>query len=219
MKKNKSIVEHVIHEFLGKGNLSQYELLVAKNVTIHCPPSWQKLHAPSVKGIKTVKQLDRAYSSALRMQKVTISDLLADQDKILARWSCEGIHAKDLFDIEASRRRFILTGQTLYRFNPKEQVAEVWQAWDMLGLLGQLQIPFNEDKVFQKAASLSARERDCLKYLLLGKTAKETGLLMKLSFRTVEYYFENIKDKLGCYSKRELIACAHLLEKHSYPLR
>ncbi|MCE5319073.1 MAG: helix-turn-helix transcriptional regulator [Parachlamydia sp.] len=91
----------------------------------------------------------------------------------------------------------------------------------MLGLLEQIRpaIPTSDHPLLQKAASLSIRERECLKYLLMGKTAKETALQMKLSFRTVEYYFENIKDKMSCFSKRELIACAHLLEKHSYPLR
>lgn len=219
MKKYKSIVEHIVHEFLGKGNLSQYEQLIAKNVTIHCPPSWHKLHEPSAKGIKTARYLDRAYSSALEMQKVEISDLIADKDKVFARWSCEGIHTKDLFDLKATQRRFLLTGQTLYRFNTSEQVNEVWQAWDMLGLLSQLHVPLCDNQLLQKSSSLSTRERDCLRYLLMGKTAKETALLMKISFRTVEYYFENIKDKLGCFSKRELVACAHLLEKHSYPLR
>lgn len=217
MKKYKSLVEHIIHEFLGNGDLSHYERMIAKNVAIHCPPTWQKLHAPTVNGIKTAKQLDQEYSSALKMDKVTISDLVCGSNKILARWSCQGIHAKDLFEIKATGRRILLTGQTLYQFNRRDKVDEVWQAWDMLGLLGQLQLPLAEDKIWQKASTLSARERDCLKYLLMGKTAKETALLMKISFRTVEYYFENIKDKMGCYSKRELVACAHLL--NSYPLR
>ncbi|MCE5319072.1 MAG: ester cyclase [Parachlamydia sp.] len=120
MYNKKSAVEHIIHEFLGKGNLSLYEQLIAKNVKIHCPPSWQKLHAPSVKGREIARQLDREYATAFAMNKIEISDLISDQDKILARWSCEGIHTKDLFNLKATQRRFHLTGQTLYQFNNVE---------------------------------------------------------------------------------------------------
>lgn len=53
---------------------------------------------------------------------------------------------------------------------------------------------------------LSPREQQCLIYYLNGKTAKETATLMRLSYRTVEEYFINIKKKLGCQNKRNLHA-------------
>lgn len=54
-------------------------------------------------------------------------------------------------------------------------------------------------------SSLSTREKECLELFLKGKTAKETASLLNLSRRTVESYFENIKDKLGCFSKAEIL--------------
>jgi DNA-binding CsgD family transcriptional regulator len=60
----------------------------------------------------------------------------------------------------------------------------------------------------KKAHSLSSRERDCLKWLLAGKSAKETAQLLNLSTRTVESYFENIKNKLSCPTKHEIFALA-----------
>lgn len=52
---------------------------------------------------------------------------------------------------------------------------------------------------------LSAREQECVRYFLQGKTAKETAYLLNLSYRTIEEYFTNIKKKLHCRNKRDLI--------------
>lgn len=52
---------------------------------------------------------------------------------------------------------------------------------------------------------LSLREKQCLHYFLNGKTAKETAILLGLSHRTIEEYFNNIKKKLGCQYKRDLL--------------
>lgn len=61
---------------------------------------------------------------------------------------------------------------------------------------------------FEKAISpLSARERQCLDLFKQGYSAQSTAALLGLSQRTVEHYFENIKNKLGCQSKWELLDC------------
>ena len=44
------------------------------------------------------------------------------------------------------------------------------------------------------------------------KSAKETGLLLNLSRRTIEHYFENIKTKLNCWNKQELLIKAKRLK-------
>jgi DNA-binding CsgD family transcriptional regulator len=60
----------------------------------------------------------------------------------------------------------------------------------------------------EKAEMLSQRERQCLKLLLQGKSSKETAAALKLSPRTIESYFENIKNKLSCWSKNEVFQAA-----------
>jgi DNA-binding CsgD family transcriptional regulator len=59
-----------------------------------------------------------------------------------------------------------------------------------------------------RAGLLSQREKECLMMLLQGKSAKETGVLLKLSSRTVESYLENTKNKLCCFSKQDLFESA-----------
>lgn len=54
------------------------------------------------------------------------------------------------------------------------------------------------------AQSLSKRERECLQLLIIGHSAKEIAAALGLSQRTVEYYFENIRRKLNCWTKLDL---------------
>lgn len=52
---------------------------------------------------------------------------------------------------------------------------------------------------------ISRREIECLALFHAGYTAKESAKLLGLSFRTIEKYFEVIKDKLNCLSKRDAL--------------
>lgn len=49
------------------------------------------------------------------------------------------------------------------------------------------------------------RETETLSYLLQGKTIPETGKMLKLSARTIEFYVKNMKLKIGAKSKVELL--------------
>jgi LuxR family quorum-sensing system transcriptional regulator SolR len=52
---------------------------------------------------------------------------------------------------------------------------------------------------------LTEREVRCLKAFTSGYTVKESAKLMKLSPRTIEYHLENIKAKLSCQRKADLM--------------
>lgn len=51
----------------------------------------------------------------------------------------------------------------------------------------------------------TSRELDCIPLLLSGKTAFEISQCLQLSRRTVEHHLANLKDKLQCRTKSELI--------------
>ncbi len=58
----------------------------------------------------------------------------------------------------------------------------------------------------KQPATLSRREQQVMKYLREGMTAKQTASEMYVSTRTVEFHLNNIKDKVGCRSKLELLS-------------
>lgn len=53
---------------------------------------------------------------------------------------------------------------------------------------------------------LSPREKECAFYLTRGMTAKEIARKMNISSRTVEFYLLNIKEKLGCVRRSEIVS-------------
>jgi len=57
-----------------------------------------------------------------------------------------------------------------------------------------------------KTVALSKREMDCIKLIRQGKSSAETAELLSISFRTVEKHIENVKAKLECHKKSELIS-------------
>lgn len=60
----------------------------------------------------------------------------------------------------------------------------------------------------KRLSRLSPREKDCLLCLIKDYNAKESASALGISQRTIEFYFENIKDKLGCISKKEIYSLA-----------
>lgn len=56
---------------------------------------------------------------------------------------------------------------------------------------------------------LTHRETEVLYYFLHGKSAKQIASAMKLSYRTVEKYIENIKFRIGAKKKSDICEYAH----------
>lgn len=53
---------------------------------------------------------------------------------------------------------------------------------------------------------LTAREAECIYFLMQGNTMKQVARVLNLSHRTVEFYLNNVKDKMGMRKKTEVLA-------------
>jgi len=49
------------------------------------------------------------------------------------------------------------------------------------------------------------REAECMKYIISGNTIVDTSKMLDLSHRTVEFYVNNMKAKIKCRTKSELV--------------
>jgi DNA-binding CsgD family transcriptional regulator len=67
--------------------------------------------------------------------------------------------------------------------------------------LKKIQFILSEDRI----PKFSKREQDCIKLTLQGQTMLEMAKTLGLSPRTIESYLNNLKMKLNCYTKSELI--------------
>jgi DNA-binding CsgD family transcriptional regulator len=68
-----------------------------------------------------------------------------------------------------------------------------------------LDLLLNVNVLESRLKPFSKREQDCLKLLCYGKTGREMSEELNLSPRTIESYIENIKNKIGCNKKSEII--------------
>ena len=58
---------------------------------------------------------------------------------------------------------------------------------------------------------ITKRELSCLYWILKGKTAEETGMILGAAKRTVEKHIENLKQKLDCYKQSAMVEKIHKL--------
>jgi steroid delta-isomerase-like uncharacterized protein len=67
----------------------------------------------------------------------TIDDLVAEGDRVVARWTARGTHSGDLMGVPPSGVVATSSGITVFRI-ADGRIAEEWSESDMLGLLQQL---------------------------------------------------------------------------------
>lgn len=89
-----------------------------------------------------------------------------------------------------------------------------WEKADVIHLLSQLDDKLDLDvqhytlNHHDNPFKLTPRECECLFLIIRGKTAKDIAALLLLSKRTVESYIENIKNKMNCQNKAEILVKA-----------
>lgn len=216
-KKIVSRIKVLFYEYLKLGRLELFSEFFSDNVKFNCPQSWLEIHGGDLK----IESIDLAYKKAFEITQVKIKKILISGITATVLWQINAIHRDNFFGLTPSYKKIALDGQSIYSFDHQFIIKEIWQSWDMFGLVRQIDIDnqflFVDDvktyKLYKKLKLLTNRERQCIEYLLIGKTAKETAKILNLSYRTIEYYFENIKNKLGGCQKRDLMGMFRFLDK------
>jgi steroid delta-isomerase-like uncharacterized protein len=93
--------------------------------------------APEVRGSEGFKHMVSTYRAGYPDLQFKVEDQLADGDKVVTRWSCEGTHRGELIGIPATGKRTTTSGIDIDRFQDGK-VVESWTIWDALGWLQQL---------------------------------------------------------------------------------
>jgi steroid delta-isomerase-like uncharacterized protein len=129
---NKAIVRRLFEELWNKGNLSLADELFSPNYA-HYDPS-----TPDVgRGPESEKKRATLYRTAFPDLRLTIEDIIAEGETVMARWSCRGTHKGDLSGIAPTGKQFNISGVTIARL-ANGKLAEGWVNWDTLGLMQQL---------------------------------------------------------------------------------
>ena len=127
----KSAAKQFIEQGFNQKNLSAVEEYFSADLVDHAlPPS-----LPT--GREGRKMFYGAFLSAFPDMHVHIDDLLAEGDKIVARWSAHGTHKGELMGIPPTGKQVNVTGIAIDRFENGKSV-EHWEVFDQMGLMQQL---------------------------------------------------------------------------------
>ena len=147
-EQNKTNVRRLFEEVWNKGQLSVADELLAPTYTHHDSST------PDVgRGPESEKKRVTLYRNAFPDIRLTIEDMLAEGETVVARWSCRGTHKGELNGIAPTGKQFNITGISIARFT-NGKMFEGYINWDALGLMQQLGVVPELGKA--KAAAASA---------------------------------------------------------------
>lgn len=128
----KTIVRRVNEEaFSADGDLSVIDEFVAADLVDHtAPPHLQH-------GNQSLKELAQIWRRAFPDLKVTVQDILAEDDLVVIAWSGGGTHLGDLMGIPPTGKQGFMSGITFNRMQDG-RIVERWGNNDQAGLFVQL---------------------------------------------------------------------------------
>jgi steroid delta-isomerase-like uncharacterized protein len=128
---SKSVVRRYLEEPTGE-NLAAVDELFAPTAVVHDPGR----PAPEP-GPEGQKQVISGVFAAFPDFRFTVEDLVAEGDRVAARFVGEGTHRGALFGLPPTGRRVRFSGMAIYRV-ADGQIQEGWAMFDALGMLQQL---------------------------------------------------------------------------------
>jgi len=119
------------HDAWNAGDTAALDGIMTTDVVNHSPLPGQP---QGVAGFKAALAMMRAGVPDLA---ISIDSLVADGDRVSARWTGSGTHAGDLMGIPATGRPVTVTGIDISRV-VDGRIVEYWQELDTLSMLQQL---------------------------------------------------------------------------------
>lgn len=131
-EENKAIVRKFFEEGPSKGNLSAADDLLSPDFIIYGP-------LPASPGVEGINEIITTCRAAFEHLNVTIEDMIAENDKVVARFTARGIHKGNFMDLPATGKSIIMTGIEIFRVK-NGKIAEIWAEANLFGLMQQLGI-------------------------------------------------------------------------------
>lgn len=132
---NKAVVRRLYAEALNQGNLAVIDELYAPDVELHIPGVPEDPFGPG-----PIHQLVGMIRAAFPGLRVTVDDLIAAGDKVVARVTLSLPHDGRLLGVGPQSRLAGWTRIDVFRLF-RGQIIEQWADRDDMGLLQQLGVP------------------------------------------------------------------------------
>jgi steroid delta-isomerase-like uncharacterized protein len=129
-KENKAIIRRNYEEAFNDGNLSVLDEIVAPEFILHGAP-------PGSTGPEVLRQAMRSLRTAFPDGHMTVEDLIAEGDKVVARLTLRGTHSGDFQGIPPTGKQVTMTGISISRITDNK-IQEYWSNRDDLEVMRQL---------------------------------------------------------------------------------
>ena len=129
-EENKSIIRRLIMEVWGNGDMTALDEIVSSDFIDHTTTG-------NVPRSENFKRLVIDFRSAFPDIQFTIEDMMAEGDKVIARWTASGTHKGEFLGHTPKDNQISITGVHIYRLS-NEKLVERWGNWDQLGLMQQI---------------------------------------------------------------------------------
>jgi steroid delta-isomerase-like uncharacterized protein len=130
MDETKEVVLRYYDEVLNAGNVDALGELAVPDYDEHDPLPGQ------ANGLEGLEQRVLMLRSAFRPH-FTVDDVIAEQDKVVVRWTNRGTHVGEFLGMPPTGKPFAMSGIDIHRLRGGK-LAEHWHVVDMFGLLQQL---------------------------------------------------------------------------------
>ncbi len=130
---NIAIVRKFFEVGPSQGDLAAADALLHPEFSLHTP-----LPTPGP-GIEAMNNVITTCRAAFHGLHVTVDDIMADGDKVTARFTARGVHKGEFMGLPHTGKAITMTGIEIFRIKEKK-IAELWGEANLMGLLQQLGI-------------------------------------------------------------------------------
>lgn len=126
---NKATVRRYFEQVLNEQRHDLVEEFLTENIELH--------GSGLAPGLEVVKQWLAMFAAAFPDGYTTIADMVAEDDKVIARTVFNGTHKAEMQDIPATGKIVNIPGIIIFRMD-NGKIAEGWLVSDNLGMMQQL---------------------------------------------------------------------------------
>jgi steroid delta-isomerase-like uncharacterized protein len=132
-EKNKALVRRLYEDVVNKHDLEASRELCSRDYAHHDPA----LPGKDIRGLDTYLQTISVFFTAFPDLHINVEDVIAEGDKVAARWTWSGTHKGELMGMPATGKRVSVNAMSIHRV-AGGKLAEGWVVFDALGMLQQL---------------------------------------------------------------------------------
>ena len=128
---NKKAAVRRFNEAFNAGDLDGAVVVFAPNAMIH------NSGAPDPLNVEGFKQFGGVFRTAFPDGKLTIEDLIVDEDKVVSRVTYRGTHTGDMMGIPPTGKSVTVSAILIDQF-ADEKIVESWRLFDQMSMMQQL---------------------------------------------------------------------------------